>query len=133
MNDKINPLQQQLDSLANPYIADFIEFSKQYDTANETAPTTSRLLGNIELFGGLSRIGKSIEYDEAAGTYRTTARELARYTTSQTVGVATGGLGLYALGLTLGPVGLLGGLGGYLLGSGAAGKLFDYIFPQRQN
>jgi hypothetical protein len=129
MSNKLNPLQQQLDSLANPYIADFIEFSKQYDTANESAPTSSRLLGNIELFGGLSRIGKSIEFDETSGTYRTTARELARYTTTQSVGVAVGGIGLYALGITLGPLGLLGGIGGYLLGSHVTGNLFDYIFP----
>lgn len=125
----LNPIEERLDTLTKP-LDDFVEFSHKFDPSNRSTSLLNRVLSNIELFGGLSRIGNAIEKDQnsISVNYFESGKEIARYASSQVAGVSLGGLGLFALGLTGGPLGLLGAAGGYLGGSYLGGKAFDYVF-----
>lgn len=124
-----NPLGRKLDELSRPILDDFISFSDRFDPSSAKPTFVERALTKIELFGGIGRIGNAIEQDDLDQNsgYQNSRMEIARYSTSQVAGIALGGLGLVAFGLTLGPVGLVAGVGGYLIGSKIGASTFDYI------
>jgi hypothetical protein len=124
-----DPLNERLDLIAQPILDDFKQFSDRFDTTTENRSFVNKTLSNIELFGGLGRIGNAIEYDEANNdTHLTTSRkEIAKYTTTQVSGLALGGLALLTLGVTLGPIGLAGGALGYFIGTKVGASAFDYL------
>ena len=128
-----NPLNQ----LAEPLVDDFVEFTDKIE--NPQGSLLERLAvgaaRQFELVGGLVRIGNTIEEDRSRGdaTYQNSKYEIGRYASSQTVGVALGGLGLVVGGIVLGPVGLLTGAVGYWAGSKLGGNAFDYIVSKLSN
>jgi hypothetical protein len=129
-----DPLNNKLDQLSKPFIDDFVSFSDRFDPQSEESSLVDKMLSKIELFGGIGRIGNAIEQDEQNDnfSYRNSQKEIARYTSTQVAGLALGGLGLLAFGITLGPVGIAAGVGGYLLGSKLGGQAFDYVFGNNQ-
>jgi hypothetical protein len=127
-NNFRNPLSDKLDSLANPFLDDFVNFSNKFDKKNPDRTFTQRTLSNLSFFDGISKIGDTIEENDAYGTrYSSTGQEVAKFTLSQTTGVVLGGAALFAVGVTLGPVGLLAGAIGYAGGVKLGQHTFDYV------
>lgn len=125
-------LNHKLDELSKPFLDDFVSFSDKFDPTSDKSSFVDRILSKVELFGGIGRIGNAIQQDELElnYSYKNSQKEIARYTSTQVAGLALGGLGLVAVGLTLGPIGIAAGVGGYLVGSKLGGQAFDYLFSR---
>jgi len=123
--------RRSLNQLAEPIVNDFVNFTNKIEQPKGNLLERIAIAGarQFELVGGLVRIGNTIEEDRLKGddTYKNSRYEIARYSTTQTAGVALGGLGLVVGGIVLGPIGLITGAAGYFVGNNVGGRVFDYV------